>query len=236
MLLLKGKIMRKQNGGFLGEALSVRSLFAPFRLAVTVLFIVLVLFAFSLVTQSWFHQPDLLSQELAYTQIVFERTEEKDATFHIMVIRYCYDALYWLFFKLTGLSTLFENDSINGAQELLVDAFYPYSDKLEVLNQTLKIISIRLGNLFAYLPLLICLASAALFDGLMQRKIRQKNASRESAGIYHRAKYWRTGLVSLVILIYLCLPIAIPHYLLLVPIGLLASLVFIQAKFLKKYL
>ena len=117
--------MRKQNGGFLGEALSVRSLFAPFRLAVTVLFIILVLFAFSLVTQSWFHQPDLLSQELAYTQIVFERTEEKDATFHIMVIRYCYDALYWLFFKLTGLSTLFENDSINGAQELLVDAFYP---------------------------------------------------------------------------------------------------------------
>ena len=76
----------------------------------------------------------------------------------------------------------------------------------------------------------------ALFDGLMQCKIRQKNASRESAGIYHRAKYWRTGLVSLVILIYLCLPIAIPHYLLLVPIGLLASLVFIQAKFLKKYL
>ena len=228
--------MRKQNGGFLGEALSVRSLFAPFRLAVTVLFIILVLFAFSFVNQSWFHQPDLLRQELAYTQIFFEKKKKKDATFHIMVIRYCYDALYWLFFKLTGLSTLFENDSINGAQELLVDAFYPYSDKLEVLNQTLKIISIRLGNLFAYLPLLICLASAALFDGLMQRKIRQKNASRESAGIYHRAKYWRTGLVSLVILIYLCLPIAIPHYLLLVPIGLLASLVFIQAKFLKKYL
>ncbi|MGB4882838.1 MAG: DUF4400 domain-containing protein [Neisseria sp.] len=227
--------MRK-NGSFLIEALSVRSLFAPFKMALTLLFIVGILFAFSLVAQSWFHQPNLLEQELVYTQVIFGQSRSDNPSFHILMIRYFYNALYWLFFDVTGVKAIFEDVPINDFQQIIVNSLYSYKDNLEILNQTLKIISIRLGNLFAYLPLFVCLASVALFDGLMQRKIRQQNASRESAGIYHRAKYWRTGLVSLVTLAYLCAPVAIPHYLLLFPIVCLAILIFIQAKFLKKYL
>ena len=226
--------MRKQ-GNFLTEALSVRFLFAPFKLIITVLFIVGFLFISSLIAQNWFHQPDLLERELAYTQIIFS-DEGSESDFHILLVRHSYDILYWFFFETTGLNTMFVYGPSNGFQEILVNSFYNHQEKIEILNQTLKIISIRLGNLVAYLPLLLLLLITSVFDGFMQRKVRQQNASRESAGIYHRAKYWRTGLVWMVILIYLCVPFAIPPTLLVIPVVLLSVLAFTQAKYLKKYL
>lgn len=228
--------MRKQ-GNFLTEAMSIRFLLSPFKLVLTVLFIVGFLFISSLIAQTWFHQPVLLEQELAYTDILFaDSNKTEDVDFHISLIRYCYDSLYWIFFDVTGLNTMFEDGPTNLIQEITVDSLYPYKNQLEILNQTLKIISIRLGNLFAYFPLLICLLGAAIWDGFMQRKVRQQNAARESAAIYHRAKYWRTGWVWMSMLVYLCIPIALPPTLLLIPITLLSVLAFTQAKYLKKYL
>lgn len=227
--------MRKA-GSFITEAISIRFLLAPLKLLVTILLIMMVLFVSSLITQSWFHQPALLEQELAHTQAIFEAASTPNDDFHIILIRRCYDTLYWFFFELTGLHELFVFGPKSELGQMVGDALLPHQDKIEILNQTLKIISIRMGNLFAYLPLLLCITITTVFDGLMQRKIRQQNAARESAGIYHRAKYWRTGMVWTAILVYLYLPISISPTWIMVPICLIGVLVFLQAKYLKKYL
>ena len=89
--------MRKQ-GNFITEALSVKFLLSPFRLVITILFIIGFLFVSSVISQSWFHQPALLEQELAYTQIVFSE-KAGDTDFHILFVRYCYNFLYFIFFN-----------------------------------------------------------------------------------------------------------------------------------------
>ena len=70
----------------------------------------------------------------------------------------------------------------------------------------------------------------------MKRKVRQQNAGRESAAIYHRAKFWRTGILWTTIFIYLSMPFSIDPIILLIPITLLSIAIFLQAKYLKKYL
>ena len=227
--------MRK-NGNFLTDTLSVQSLLSPFKILFIIIFIVGFLFVSSVIAQTWFHQPDLLKQELLYTEAVFADSGGNQTDFHILIIRYCYNGLYWLFFELTGITAMFADGPDNLVQEFVVDILYPYKNHIEILNQTLKIISIRLGNLFAYMPLLACLLVAAVYDGFMKRKIRQQNAARESAGIYHRAKYWRTRWVWSSILLYMCLPFALPPILLGIPITLICVMFFVQAKYLKKYL
>lgn len=107
---------------------------------------------------------------------------------------------------------------------------------LDTLNDTLKVLAIRIGNIVAFMPLALVIATVSLTDGLSQRKIRQANAARESAAIYHRAKYWRMGIIWLTCLTYFCSPFPLHPAMLLIPLALLGILIYLQAKYLKKYL
>lgn len=111
-----------------------------------------------------------------------------------------------------------------------------FTEKLSILNDTLKIIAIRIGNIMAFIPLLIIMVCSTVFDGFMMRKIRQQNAARESAAIYHRAKFWRSGIIWTTVLIYLSMPFSVDPIILLLPVVLLSITGFFQAKYLKKYL
>ena len=94
----------------------------------------------------------------------------------------------------------------------------------------------RLGNI-AFLSIFASyLSLLAVIDGFVQRRIRQENASRESAGIYHRAKYWRTGIVSTSSVLYLSAPFPVSPLWLLIPVCGGAGMLYLQAKYLKKYL
>ncbi|MBR0129190.1 MAG: DUF4400 domain-containing protein, partial [Neisseriaceae bacterium] len=93
-----------------------------------------------------------------------------------------------------------------------------FYDAAQHLHSTLKIISLRIGNAAIYIFYSLLLGIIALIDGLNARKIRQANAGRESASLYHRAKYLRTGILFSSIFLYLTLPFAINPQWLMLPV------------------
>ena len=225
--------MPNRSPTFLSESLSLRFLLSPFKHAFVALLIVLLTFGASLIIHGTYQHQNLLAAELEMTLRIFAN---KEGGFHTAVARYVYQGFHWFFFEISGIDKYFNHGPQNSIDAYLFGTLKQHQDKLHILDQTLKIISVRLGNLAAYLPLLIILVAASLHDGLMQRKIRQENASRESSVIYHLSIYWRFGLIWTSTMLYLCLPVTIPPLVLLFPIGLLCVLIFTQAKYLKKYL
>ena len=226
---------KQQPNNFLQQSMSIKFLLAPFRWTIVVLMVVLILFAASIISQTYFHQTELLTYELEQTANVFTQGDNNGNTFHFVVSRYCYQALYWLFFDVTGVDTLFES-STNTLQNTMQFVLAGLEPHLDTLNDTLKVLAIRIGNIVAFMPLALVIATVSLTDGLSQRKIRQANAARESAAIYHRAKYWRMGIIWLTCLTYFCSPFPLHPAMLLIPLALLGILIYLQAKYLKKYL
>ena len=224
---------KSQPNNFLQQSMSIKFLLSPFKWVIVVLMVVLILFGTSIISQVYFHQPALLNYELQQTANVISVGDGE--AFHFAISRYCYQGLYWVFFEITGLDTLFEQptNSFHNTAQVLLSGIEPH---MGTLNDTLKVLAIRIGNLFAFLPLAFLIIAASFSDGLMQRKVRQANADRESAAIYHRAKYWRMGILWLTCLTYLCSPIPLQPILLLLPLSLFGVLIYIQTKYLKKYL
>ena len=89
---------KQQPNNFLQQSMSIKFLLAPFRWTIVVLMVVLILFAASIISQTYFHQTELLTYELEQTANVFTQGDNNGNTFHFVVSRYCYQALYWLFF------------------------------------------------------------------------------------------------------------------------------------------
>ena len=217
---------------FMKESTILRTLSLPFRSMRVLIFVIIILFGSSLALQTYFHTPNLLAQELAMaqkigtTQSIYNHNKQQQQItkppMNIAITRHTYNGLYWLFFKAARLEEVSANNQ-----------FYGY---IQQFNGTLKIISMRLGNAAIYIFYALFLGIIALIDGLNARKIRQANAARESASLYHRAKYLRTGILWSSIFLYLVLPIAINPQWLLVPVVCIALSVFMQAKYLKKYL
>ncbi|WP_373740388.1 DUF4400 domain-containing protein [Neisseria sp.] len=195
--------------------------------------IALLMFGASLIVQSNYQQQHLLAHELETTLRMFAG---RDGGYHTVITKYAYQGLHHLFFDLTGINDLIEYGPQSTIGEHIWSVLQPHQDKLLRLDQAFKIISVRLGNLSAYLPLLIILAAVSIYDGLMQRKIRQSNATRESAAIYHMSIYWRFGVIWTSVILYLCLPVSLSPALLLLPITFICVLMHIQARYLKKYL
>ena len=219
------------NNEFIKESTILRTLTLPFRSMRVLLFVIIILFGSSLALQTYFHSPNLLNQELTMaqkigtTQAIYKGDKPKEITkppMNITITRHAYNGLYWLFFKVARLEEVSANNQ-----------FYGY---VQQFNGTLKIISMRLGNAAIYIFYAIFLSLIALIDGLNARKIRQANAGRESASLYHRAKFLRTSVLWSSIFIYMVAPVAINPQWLLIPVILIALSVFMQAKYLKKYL
>ena len=216
---------------FMKESTILRTLTLPFRSVRILIFVILILFGSSIALQTYFHTPDLLAQELAVaqkigtTQSIYNHKNQQQIIkppMNITITLHTYNSLYWLFFKAARLEEVSANNQ-----------FYGY---IQQFNGNLKIISMRLGNVAIYIFYALFLSIIALIDGLNARKIRQANAARESASLYHRAKYLRTSILFSTIFIYLTLPIAINPQWLLIPVIAIAISVFMQAKYLKKYL
>lgn len=215
------------------NSLPLKFLFHPFKTAYVFLVMILLIFGSSMVAQTYFHQPSLLPQEM---QQINSGSLKTQSNINIQIAKISYSALNTIFFEWTYINTALKAKKEDDAGYRFKQVLLPYSEILRHFDETLKVIAIRLGNISLFLGLAMILFGAALIDGLTMRAIRQKNASRESAGIYHRAKYWRVGITWLSVLVYLSLPISINPYWLMVPIAFVALMVFLQAKYLKKYL
>lgn len=233
--------MSAKSSGWYMNSLPLKFLLSPFKAIYTVFLIVLIIFGLSLVTQNYLQTPDLLEQELAclehinHNQPILwqDRPPEK---LNITVSRTSYRTLSTVFFEWTQVNKALAAQSESDFGYRFKNYLIPRLDLLKHFDKTLQVISIRIGNICLFIGLAALLYILALIDGLVMRRIRQENASRESAGIYHRAKYWRSGIIWLSILFYLCSPIVLSPYWLLVPISSSAYMVFLQAKYLKKYL
>jgi hypothetical protein len=60
-----------------------------------------------------------------------------------------------------------------------------------------QLLGLRAGILVRFLPLLALLYAVGVAEGLSQRAIRRAQAARESASLYHRAKYVQVVVLAL---------------------------------------
>ena len=240
---------KKPQQDFMAESLLLRFLSAPVRWLKILCLAVLILFGSSILLQSYFHQNDLLEQELTATVRMGSRslwqqwaqpdgrnTESSGTGFNLTVSRTVYQALSTVLYDWIPINYLLSTEADDPGYTAKERFLEPNRRHLERFDQALRIISLRLGNAVFFAMFALYLAVPALTDGFIQRRIRQENASRESAGIYHRAKYWRTGILSAGLLAYLSWPIATSPLWLMLPVGVLEAMIYLQAKFLKKYL
>lgn len=240
---------KKPQQGFMAESLLLRFLTAPVRWLKILGWAVLILFGSSILLQSYFHQNDLLEQELTATTRMGSRslwqqwtqkdggsTESSETGFNLTASRATYQALSTVLYDWIPINYLLSAEADDFGYTVKERFLEPNRRHLERFDQALRIISLRLGNAVFFALFALYLAIPALTDGFVQRRIRQENASRESAGIYHRAKYWRIGILSAGLLAYLSWPTVTSPLWLMLPVGALEAMIYLQAKFLKKYL
>ena len=234
--------MAKTSSGWVFNSLILNFITQPFRWALIFLLAILIVFFSSLVSQSVFGTSDQLYQEIEVLKIQSQQqswlnTEWSKKPVNISVTRASYALLHGIFFKLTRIDEAWQAQEESDFGYVVKEKFLqPHSALLSGFDRTLKTISVRLGHLSYFAGLAIVLCLVGLIDGFVARAIRQKNAGRESAGLYHRAKYWRTGILWLSMIAYLASPTPISPNWLFIPCAIYASLVWLQAKYLKKYL
>ena len=103
------------------------------------------------------------------------------------------NGLYALVFKATGLHDMgqrFANGSLLSIPDtVLRHTWIARREEIEVAMLGTQLLGLRAGILIRFLPLFILLYAVGAADGLSRRAIRQAQAGRESASLYHRAKY-----------------------------------------------
>ena len=251
--------MSKNNRqDLVAESLVLRFLTAPVKLLKIILLVIAILFGSSIILQSYFYRPDLLQREIENTlqlgnQSLWQQwtaSDERlpehnrmssengspDTGINLTLTRYTYTALSTVLYEWIPLNYLLESNPGDIGYSFKEQFLEPNRGYLERFDQVIRIISLRLGNIAFLSIFALYLSLLAVIDGLVQRRIRQENASRESAGIYHRAKYWRTGIVSTSLILYLSTPFPISPLWLLIPVCGGAGMLYLQAKYLKKYL
>jgi hypothetical protein len=107
---------------------------------------------------------------------------------------------------------------------------------LQVAMLSTKLYGLRLALwLSAILPVALGYA-VGMIDGLVERSIRRYSGGRESATLYHRAKYAIAGVVGLSLFVYVCVPMTFElqcgSWVMAAGIGVLSRL---QWKYYKKF-
>jgi hypothetical protein len=152
------------------------------------------------------------------------------------------DLSYAAIFRVSGLEGAITTATTPGAKlswadETLIRVFVaPYGEEIALVMQSARLLGVRLAILLQVFLVGVVAIGAALADGLVQRYIRRESAGRESANLYHRAKYLQIVGGLLMIMLYVTVPVAIDPRWLFSWLAIAALLAFLQAKFYKKYL
>jgi Domain of unknown function (DUF4400) len=107
---------------------------------------------------------------------------------------------------------------------------------MQVAMLATKLYGLRLALwLSAVLPMALGYA-VGMVDGLVERSIRRYSGGRESATLYHRAKYAIAGAVGLWLFVYVCMPMTLELRCgSWVTAGVIGALSRLQWKYYKKY-
>jgi integrating conjugative element membrane protein (TIGR03747 family) len=122
---------------------------------------------------------------------------------------------------------------IGRAIETLIAQAAPF---LRVVIVATQVYALRLTLLLGMLPLVLLLYLVARTDGHAERAIRRACAGRESASLYHRAKYARFAALGLLLIGTLCLPVHVDPVLSMLAFAVFTTvLARVQVTYYKKY-
>ena len=109
--------------------------------------------------------------------------------------------LYALVFKATGFHDMgmrFADGSALSIPDTIVRSSYlAHREAIEAAMLGTQLLGVRAAILAHFAPLLLLLYTVGAADGLTQRAIRRACGGRESASLYHRAKYLQVMVLGL---------------------------------------
>jgi integrating conjugative element membrane protein (TIGR03747 family) len=149
--------------------------------------------------------------------------------------------LYAMLFKVTGIHDMgarFADGAALSIPDTIVRNTYVANfEAIQVAMVGTQLFGVRLAALAMAMPMFALAYCVASVDGLAQRAIRRACGGRESASLYHRAKYLQVVVLVGGAAASLLLPISIDPRWISSPLGfVLAILVKVQWVFYKKHL
>lgn len=122
------------------------------------------------------------------------------------------NALYALLFQATGIHNMgvrfATGEALSIPDTVVRNAYVANQQAIVVAMIGTQLVGVRFASLLLMLPLIVLVYSVALADGLCQRAIRRTCGGRESASLYHRAKYGQEVLVVTGLLVVLVMPVS----------------------------
>ncbi len=197
--------MGSRQAGFDGGVLG-RVLLAPFRIAQALLLglsglllLAWVVFWVS-AAQLWPNgkagMHELLARELTAGRAIVERQGGAMSTLTTPA-----NALYGLVFRVSGVHDMGERFAdglvLSMPDTVARDTYIARQDEIEIAMVGTQLLGVRAGIWARYLPFLGLLYWVGMVDGLALRAVRRIQGGRESAGVYHRAKFMQLGLIAL---------------------------------------
>ena len=111
------------------------------------------------------------------------------------------NGLYALVFEATGIHDMglrFADASALSIPDTIVRRTYlEHREAIETAMVSTQLLGVRIATLLRFAPLLLLLYAVGAADGLTQRAIRRSCGGRESASLYHRAKYLQLAVLGL---------------------------------------
>ncbi len=221
-----------------------RIVFWPFWFAGRFLVGMLFLSIFALIIAIWVHKAqyefslDGVKQPVtpAYMVEVNRRSMEHSA--NAWLSDKAANAMYVIYFKMTGVHALALNPTGQGGQGFLARAVEHNPDAVAVAMLAARLFGIRAANVILSLPLILLVVMLASVDGLTERIIRRECGGHESDTQFRVAKKFAYTLLPPVVgLVYLCLPMDISLGAVLLPALIItAVLVRTKLKYYKKYI
>jgi len=111
------------------------------------------------------------------------------------------NALYSIVFEATGIHDMGAQFA-NGAALSIPDtvmrrSYVSHRESIEAAMVGTQLLGVRAAIVARFTPLLLLLYAVGAADGFTQRAIRRACGGRESAGLYHRAKYLQVAVLGL---------------------------------------
>jgi len=103
------------------------------------------------------------------------------------------NCLYALIFQRSGMHEtglrFREEASMSIPDTIMRSAWIARQEQIEAAMLSTQLLGLRMGVFLNFLPLLVLLYAVGTAEGFSQRTIRRAQVARESASLYHRAKY-----------------------------------------------
>jgi integrating conjugative element membrane protein (TIGR03747 family) len=111
------------------------------------------------------------------------------------------NALYSMVFEATGIHSMgiqfADGSALSIPDTIMRRSYVSHREEIEAAMLGTQLLGVRAAILVRFVPLLVLLYAIGAADGFTQRAIRRTCGGRESASLYHRAKYLQVAVLGL---------------------------------------